>query len=191
MKHLQPLRLMRQLLLAAGLMAILPFAQASVVQADIQFDRAIEIRGSLEAVQADFAARTPLLEAYPNLKEVTPLGEESFKYTLKPIGKAGVTHVTKYAASYEYTTTENKLSMDWQPVDGHGNATLTGALHFEQVDKERVRIRLKIEGQLREIEVPFLYKPVAPSVTRDLFEENAQQYLTNIAAKYWPESSQP
>lgn len=170
--------------LAASVIFSAAPSQAAKVSADVDFKESVVIHSTLEAIRGDFEARTPLNEVYPNLQSVKEVLPDQYIYTLKPIGKAGVAHVTQYAASYEYLSGPDHLTMNWDPVSSLGNAELQGKLKFRQLSADKVEITLSIKGELREIDVPFLYVPAAPSVTRSLFEENASQYVKNLAEKY-------
>lgn len=174
----------QQVLIATVAATALTPALAATVSTEVDFESQIVVQARVDDIRPDFQARTPLNDVFPKLDSVQQVAGEAYLYTLKPIGKAGIEHVTSYAADYTYSESSDSLTMSWTAIPGLGNADLDGQLKFKQLPDQQVRITLRITGELSAIDVPFLVAPVAPSVTRTLFEENAQQYLNNLANRY-------
>lgn len=171
------------LLVMATATAVAPVV-AATVSSEVDFESQLVVKAQIEDIRPDFQARAPLNEVFPKLDSVQQVAGDAYLYTLKPIGKAGIEHVTSYGADYTYSESADSLTMRWVAIPGLGNADLDGQLQFKQLPDQNVRITLRITGELSGIDVPFLVAPVAPGVTKSLFEENAQQYLNNLADRY-------
>ena len=172
-------------LVAAPLLMAQSNASATEISTSVNIKKSITFKGDFASLKADFEKREEFLRLFPNIDVLKPTGEaDTYFYRMKPMGSAGVTHVTEYVASYQFQQAENILTVNWKTVPGQGNAQLNGKTTYSRVNAEDISINLTVQGELLKIEVPALYALGAGPVTRNLFEKNVDQFMSILEKTY-------
>jgi carbon monoxide dehydrogenase subunit G len=100
------------------------------------------------------------------------------------IGLAQVNLQTIYAS--KYTSNKAKGSVIWTPVEGEGNALVSGS--WKIVDKKKsTHLTLNITGDLT-LPLPGLMKMVVGPVVESEFEKMIEQYIDNLTKHFGGEA---
>ena len=186
---MNPLSLTTRLARIAVVAATFASAHTSVgateISTSVNIKKTVTFKGDFASLKADFEKREEFLRLFPNIDTLKPTGEpDTYFYRMKPMGSAGVTHVTEYVAAYQFQQSDNVLTVTWKTVPGQGNAQLNGKTTYSRVNAEDISINLVVQGELLKIEVPALYALGAGPVTRSLFEKNVDQFMGILEKTY-------
>jgi carbon monoxide dehydrogenase subunit G len=143
------------------------------------------------AVKADFATVFEVLSDvpksasfFPKVDRLVDLGQNTFRWEMAKIGLAQVNLQTIYAS--KYTSNKAKGSVIWTPVEGEGNALVSGS--WKIVDKKKTtHLTLNITGDLT-LPLPGLMKMVVGPVVESEFEKMVEQYIDNLTAHFGGEA---
>ncbi|MDB5987236.1 MAG: hypothetical protein JWR16_2289 [Nevskia sp.] len=147
----------------------------------------IAIERSL-VVPAPYRQMTPLLQdlegtigRFPKLKKLTRIGDNRYLWDMHRIGSriANIAHEVSYAAHYHVDL--NRGVVSWQPLPGHGNASIEGSFRFIG-DGDETRLEFKVQGELRDVPVPLLYRPIAPAFIQNRFSTLVEVFLERTGA---------
>lgn len=113
---------------------------------------------------------------FPHVDKLVDLGGGAYRWEMKKIGLPQINLQTIYAS--RYVANKAKKTIVWTPVEGVGNALVSG--DWKIVDKKKfTHIELRINGELS-IALPTLMKVViAPAVEHE-FEKLVEQYIANL-----------
>ena len=170
---------------AGALFSVQSAATATEISTSVNIKKTITFKGDFASLKADFEKRDDFLRLFPNIDVLKPTQEpDTYFYRMKPMGSAGVMHVTEYVAAYQFQQSDNLLTVIWKTVPAQGNAQLNGKTTYSRVNAEDISITLVVQGELQKIEVPALYALGAGPVTRSLFEKNIDQFMTILEKTY-------
>ena len=141
------------------------------LQADVPPARSRSLLDDVEAT----------LRRFPGLRSLERLAPDVYLWTMKPIGSrlAQIEHEVVYAARYRLDRRRQRLL--WEPVAGHGNAALSGHLGLESAG-EGTRFEVAVTGELRDVPVPLLYRPLAPAFVQAQFVGRLDRFLEKLRA---------
>jgi len=121
---------------------------------------------------------------FPKVDKLVDLGENTYRWEMAKIGLAQVNLQTIYAS--KYSSNKAKGSVVWTPVEGEGNALVSG--NWKIVDKKKsTQLELHIHGDLT-LPLPGLMKMVVAPVVEAEFEKMVEQYIDNLSAHFGGEA---
>ncbi len=144
----------------------------------------LEIKVSLDTQVPVEKARAQLLDTegsirlFPKLRRVTKLADNFFLWEMQELGAAGVSHAVAYAA--RYVVDGEKLHVKWTSEKGHGNSMINGEWRFVQKPGGVLTLDFSVKGELRDIDVPFLLRPAAPTFIKKTFASLMNRYLEKV-----------
>lgn len=146
----------------------------------INLKRNAQLEAAPETVRTHLSDLPGLLGLFPKLDNLKDVGNNTYHWTLKPIGAAGIEHVVMYGA--RYTVDHNAMKVSWEPIKGVGNATLEGSIHFRET-AGRIEVIAHIEGQLRDMSIPLALRLVTPAYIKKTFEALVDKFLTRLGER--------
>lgn len=143
------------------------------------------------AVKADYATVFEVLSNvpksasfFPKVDQLVDLGQNTYRWEMAKIGLAQVNLQTIYAS--KYTANKAKGSVIWTPVEGEGNALVSGS--WKIVDKKKAtHLTLNITGDLT-LPLPGLMKMVVGPVVESEFEKMVEQYIDKLTNHFGGEA---
>jgi len=113
-----------------------------------------------------------IAELHPKVKSVENMYDNSWKWTMSPSGARGSYFDIVYGCSYTIDKKTSKIS--WLPVEGVGNAVVSG--HWEIFDKD-AEIELNIS-----INVPFpeVFSTIANQIANKVFSLSMKKHLKQL-----------
>jgi carbon monoxide dehydrogenase subunit G len=139
------------------------------------------------AVKADYATVFDTLSDvpksasfFPKVDQLVDLGDNVYRWEMAKIGLAQVNLQTIYAS--KYTANKAKGSVVWTPVQGEGNALVSGS--WKITDKKKsTHLVLKLQGELT-LPLPGLMKMVIAPVVEAEFEKLVEQYIDKLTEHF-------
>lgn len=121
------------------------------------------------------------LGRFPNLKALTRLGPDQYRWDLKTMGVrvAKIAHDLSYAAHYSVDRPAGAIR--WKPLVGHGNALIGGEIRITDNGRDTA-IVFRIDGVMHDVPVPLLYRPLAGPFIVDKLGTLIDRYLAATAA---------
>jgi len=143
------------------------------------------------AVKADFQTVFDTLSDvpksasfFPKVDKLVDLGGGSYRWEMQKIGLAQVNLQTIYACNY--VSNKTKGSVIWTPIEGEGNALVSGS--WKIVDKKKsTHLTFASKGELS-LPLPGLMKMVVAPVVEAEFEKMIEQYLDNLTQHFGGEA---
>lgn len=143
------------------------------------------------AVKADYASVFDVLSHvptsasfFPKVDQLVDLGQNTYRWEMAKIGLAQINLQTIYAS--KYSSNKTKGSVVWTPVEGEGNALVSGS--WKITDKKKsTQLELHIHGDLT-LPLPGLMKMVVAPVVEAEFEKMVEQYIDNLSAHFGGEA---
>ena len=139
---------------------------------------------------------TPLLQdlertigRFPKLRQLTRIGDNAYRWDMHPIGSklANISHAVSYGAQYHVDP--KKGLVRWDAMPKQGNASIEGCFSLHG-DDEQTRLEFQVEGELYDVPVPLLYRPIAPAFIQGRFSSLVDIFLERTGdALALPEST--
>ena len=121
---------------------------------------------------------------FPKVDQLVDMGDGVYRWEMAKIGLAQVNLQTIYAS--RYTSNKAKGSVIWTPVEGEGNALVSG--NWKIVDKKKsTQLQLQLAGDLT-LPLPGLMKMVVGPVVEHEFEKMVEQYIDNLTQHFGGEA---
>lgn len=121
---------------------------------------------------------------FPKVDQLVDLGDHTYRWEMAKIGIAQVNLQTIYAS--KYTSNKAKGSVVWTPVEGEGNALVSGS--WKITDKKKAtHLVLKLQGELT-LPLPGLMKMVIAPVVEAEFEKLVEQYIDKLTEHFGGEA---
>ncbi len=121
---------------------------------------------------------------FPKVDQLVDRGDNTYRWEMAKIGIAQANLQTIYAS--KYTSNKAKGSVVWTPVEGEGNALVSGS--WKITDKKKsTHLVLKLQGELT-LPLPGLMKMVVGPVVEAEFEKLVEQYIDNLTAHFGGEA---
>lgn len=142
----------------------------------VDFSERFVVAASLQATFALLADVPRSVSHFPDIHKLVDLGGGIYRWELKPLGAAGISHQVVYAARYVGDAAKN--SVIWTPVSGIGNGVMQGHWHL-RAQGQGTQVEFHNRGEL-EVPVPMLLRAAAKPVVQGLFQKQVRDYLNNI-----------
>ncbi len=121
---------------------------------------------------------------FPKVDKLVDLGDGAYRWEMAKIGLAQVNLQTIYAS--RYVANKAKGSVVWTPVEGVGNAMVSG--DWKIIDKKKsTHIVFNTQGELT-LPLPGLMKMVVGPVVEAEFEKMVEQYIDNLTRHFGGEA---
>ncbi len=121
---------------------------------------------------------------FPKVDQLVDLGDNAYRWEMAKIGLAQINLQTIYAS--KYTANKSKGSVVWTPVEGEGNALVSGS--WKITDKKKAtHLELTLQGELT-LPLPGLMKMVVGPVVEAEFEKLVEQYIDNLTKHFGGEA---
>jgi len=117
---------------------------------------------------------------YPKVDRLVDLGGGAYRWEMEKIGLPQINLQTVYASTY--VANKAKGTVVWTPVEGEGNALVSGSWHLTD-HKTSTKIVLDVQGELS-IPLPALMKLVVEPVVVAEFERLTEQYIANLIQRF-------
>lgn len=117
---------------------------------------------------------------FPKVNKLVDLGDGAYRWEMEKIGIAQINLQTIYAC--KYVCSKAKGSVVWTPVNGEGNALVSGSWKISD-KKKSTNLVLKINGDLS-IPLPGLMKMVVTPVVQAEFEKMVEKYVDNLTKRF-------
>ena len=119
------------------------------------------------------------IRLFPRLRKLTRQKDGSHLWELAPIGSrvANISHEVSFAA--RFVVEPDKGLVLWKPVKGRGNASIEGRLHLRPRDY-LTHMTLRVNGDLRDVPVPMMFRLVAPAFIQGKFTAMVEQYFVKL-----------
>lgn len=117
---------------------------------------------------------------FPKVDKLVELGDGMYRWEMEKIGLPQINLQTIYAS--KYVCNKAKGSVSWTPIQGVGNARVSG--NWKVVDKKKfTHIELQIHGQLH-VPLPSLMKVVIAPAVEVEFEKLVEHYIDNLIVRF-------
>ena len=117
------------------------------------------------------------VEHFPKVEELVDMGDEVYLWKMEKIGLAAYSIQTTYACQYTWDKDEGWIA--WEPIEGEGNALVSGKWKLKPVGADCTQLAFTTEGEI-DLPLPGLAKGiVAPLVVKE-FEGLVEQYFENL-----------
>ena len=117
---------------------------------------------------------------FPKVEQLVDLGDGVCRWEMAKIGVAQLSLQTIYAS--RYTSNKSKGSIIWAPVQGQGNALVSGS--WSVLDqKTSTHLELRIQGELT-LPLPGLMKTMIAPVVELEFEKMVEQYIDRLSQHF-------
>ena len=117
------------------------------------------------------------IRRFPKLKRLRKVGELRYVWEMDTIGSrmAKIAHNVSYGAAYVVDRAAGTLQ--WEPLPGEGNACIGGLFELLPEGADQTRIRFAVQGELRDVPVPLMYRLVAPPFIQGKFTSLVDRFL--------------
>ena len=143
-------------------------------------DYRFTVGARLEDVFALLADVPASASHFPKLARLVDLGDNSYRWEMEKVGTAQFNIQTIYAARYVSNRTQG--SIRWTPVDGVGNATISGEWRITRV-RQKTQAELLIQGELH-VPLPGLMRRVVAPIVEAENHKLIGQYVANLEAHF-------
>ena len=151
---------------------------AITVSIDLGFE--FDVRAKATEVFAVLSDVPTSASHFPKLDKLTDLGDGAYRWEMEKIGVGSVNLQTVYAS--KYVANKTKGTVVWTPVEGEGNALVSGSWKIKD-NKKSTNLVLQIQGELN-LPLPGLMKMMVAPVVEAEFEKMVEQYIANLTAHF-------
>jgi len=121
---------------------------------------------------------------YPKVDRLVDLGDGAYRWEMEKIGLGSLHLQTVYAS--RYVSNAAKGTVVWTPVEGEGNALVSGSWKITD-SKKSTKLVLKVQAELT-LPVPALMKVVMEPVVEAEFEKLTEHYIDNLVQRFGGEA---
>lgn len=140
----------------------------------------LEVKASAADVFRVLADVPTSASYFPKVEKLVDLGGGTYRWEMAKIGIAQISLQTIYAC--KYVADKAKGTVVWTPVQGEGNALVSGSWQISE-KKKSTHVVLQIQGELT-LPLPGLMKIVVAPVVEAEFEKLIEQYLANLSKRF-------
>ena len=151
---------------------------AITVSIDLGFE--FDVRAKAAEVFAVLSDVPTSASHFPKVDKLTDLGDGAYRWEMEKIGVGSVNLQTVYAS--KYVANKTKGTVVWTPVEGEGNALVSGSWKIKD-NKKSTNLILQIQGELN-LPLPGLMKMMVAPVVEAEFEKMVEQYIANLTAHF-------
>lgn len=117
---------------------------------------------------------------FPKVNALVDLGKNSYRWEMEKIGIASASLQTVYASAYKADKAKGLIT--WTPVEGEGNALVSGSWTISKA-KKGTQVALAIDGDFT-LPFPSLMKKVVAPITESEFEKMVEHYIANLIKQF-------
>ena len=117
---------------------------------------------------------------YPHLEKLVDLGEGAYRWEMENIGVGAIQLQTVYAS--KYVSNKSKGTVVWTPVEGEGNALVSGSWKIT-ANKKSTNVVLQVEAEMS-LPLPALMKMVVAPLVEAEFERMTERYIANLIERF-------
>lgn len=150
----------------------------------IELGYAFSVKAAANAVFEVLADVPSAASHFPKLHKLVDLGNHTYRWEMEKIGPAQINLQIIYASTY--TANKAKGTVIWTPVQGEGNALVSGSWKITD-RKKSTDLMLKVEGDLT-LPFPGLMKMVVAPVVEAEFENLVEKYIDNLTRLFGGEA---
>lgn len=121
---------------------------------------------------------------FPKLARLVDMGQGAYRWEMEKVGTEQVNIQTVYASRYK--SDARKGSVVWTPVEGVGNAQVSGSWAVVN-RKATTGLTLRIHGTV-EVALPALMRGIVVPVVQAEFEQLVDTYVDNLIATFGGEA---
>ena len=155
---------------------------AITVKIDLGYE--FDVKASAKEVFAVLSNVPDSASHYPKVDKLVDLGGGAYRWEMEKIGLGSVHLQTVYAS--KYVCNQAKGSIVWTPVEGEGNALVSGSWKITG-SKKSTKLVLHVQGDLT-LPVPALMKAVVAPVVEAEFERLTEHYIDNLVQHFGGEA---
>jgi carbon monoxide dehydrogenase subunit G len=155
---------------------------AMTVSIDMGYE--FEVKAKYAAVYDVLSDVPTSASHFPKLDRLVDLGDGAYRWEMAKIGLGSVNLQTVYAS--RYVSNKAKGTVVWTPVQGEGNALVSGSWTLKD-NKKSTHLTLQIQGELH-LPLPGLMKMVVAPVVEAEFEKLVEQYIANLSTHFGGEA---
>lgn len=150
------------------------------VSVDLELGYEFAVKAPFDEV-FDLLADVPTsVSFFPKVDRLVDMGDGVYRWEMARVGTQQVNLQTVYAS--RYVSDRKKGSVVWTPVQGVGNAQVSGSWRI--VDrKTSTALTLKLSGVV-ETPLPALMKMIVVPVVRGEFEKLVEKYIDNLVVRF-------
>jgi len=154
------------------------------IKVNIDLGYEFAVKASFQTVFDTLANVPTSASFFPKVDKLVDLGDGAYRWEMAKIGLAQINLQTIYAS--RYVANPAKGSVVWTPVEGVGNALVSGS--WKITDKKKsTHIVFKTQGELT-LPLPGLMKMVVGPVVEAEFEKMIEQYIDNLTRHFGGEA---
>ncbi|QHS09171.1 hypothetical protein [Sinimarinibacterium sp. NLF-5-8] len=127
----------------------------------IDADRHLDIATPFARARASVSDVAAVMRRFPKIRDFQAQGGDVYLARMEPISsqRANISHEVSFAGAYSADAEQGVLQ--WRAVKGKGNAQLNGRLQLIDLGARGTQLRLSVTGELQDVPVPLLFRPVA------------------------------
>lgn len=150
------------------------------IQVNIDLGYEFAVKADFETVFKTLSDVPVSASFFPKVDRLVNLGDGIYRWEMAKIGLAQVNLQTVYAS--RYTSSKAKGTVQWTPIQGEGNALVSG--NWKISDKKKsTHLVLNIQGELT-LPLPALMKIMVAPVVEAEFEKMVEQYIDNLTRHF-------
>jgi len=148
---------------------------------NLAIERSVEIPAPYARVKTLLQDLEGTIKRFPKLKRLKKLGEREYLWEMQTIGSrmAKIAHDVSYGARYDVDVERGEVR--WKPLPKQGNATIEGGFNLDDLGDDTTRLSFRVKGELRDVPVPLLYRPLAPAFIQGKFTRLVDEFLERSA----------
>jgi carbon monoxide dehydrogenase subunit G len=139
-----------------------------------------EVKASAKEVFAVLSDVPVSASHYPHLDKLVDLGGGAYRWEMENIGVGAIQLQTVYAS--KYVSNKSKGTVVWTPVEGEGNALVSGSWKIT-ANKKSTNVVLQVEAEMS-LPLPALMKMVVAPLVEAEFERMTERYIANLIERF-------
>jgi len=150
------------------------------INVNVELGYEFEVKSAFKEVFEVLADVPTSASFYPQVDKLTDLGGGAYRWEMERSVCSRSTCKPCYASTY--VANAAKGTVTWTPVEGEGNARVSGSWHLTD-HKTSTKIVLAVQGALS-IPLPALMKLVVAPMVEAEFERLTEQYIANLIERF-------
>lgn len=150
------------------------------VTVSIELGFEFDVKAPAKEVFAVLADVPESASHYPKVEQLVDLGDGAYRWEMEKIGIGAIHLQTVYAS--KYVANKAKGTVVWTPVQGEGNALVSGSWKIKE-KKKSTNVVLQVQAELA-LPLPALMKMVVEPLIEAEFEKLTEQYIANLIERF-------
>jgi len=144
---------------------------------EIKFNKRFKTKCPFDKVFDALADVPYSVDHFPKVEELVDMGDEAYLWVMEKIGVAKFHIQTTYANQYTWDKEEGWIA--WEPIEGEGNALVSGKWKLKSLDAKTTQLAFSTEGAI-DLPLPSLAKNIVSPLVVKEFEGLLDQYFANL-----------